>query len=152
MTELQQRIEAAFEDRANITPANADASLVADVKSVLAMLDSGAARVAEKQDGKWVVNEWLKKAVLLSFRLFDNQVMEGAETRFYDKVPMKFADYDEARFRAEGMRVVPGSGSPGRLYRQEHRVDALLRQHRCLRRRRHHGRHLGHCGLLCPNW
>ncbi len=107
MTELQQRIEAAFENRANLTPANADAALVADVKSVLAMLDSGEARVAEKLDGKWVVNEWLKKAVLLSFRLFDNQVMDGAETRYFDKVPMKFAGYDDARFRAEGMRVVP---------------------------------------------
>ncbi len=107
MTELQQRIEAAFERRADINPGNADAALISDVQHALAMLDSGEARVAEKVDGAWVVNEWLKKAVLLSFRLFDNQVVEGGETRYFDKVPMKFAGYDEARFRAEGMRVVP---------------------------------------------
>ncbi|USD36778.1 MULTISPECIES: 2,3,4,5-tetrahydropyridine-2,6-dicarboxylate N-succinyltransferase [Ferrimonas] len=107
MTELQQRIEAAFEQRADITPANADAGLVNDVKIALEMLDKGQARVAEKRDGQWVVNEWLKKAVLLSFRLFDNQVMEGGETRYFDKVPMKFADYDDARFREESIRVVP---------------------------------------------
>ncbi|TKB50795.1 2,3,4,5-tetrahydropyridine-2,6-dicarboxylate N-succinyltransferase [Ferrimonas aestuarii] len=107
MTELQQRIEAAFELRADITPANANAELIADVKQALDMLDKGQARVAEKKDGKWVVNEWLKKAVLLSFRLFDNQVMDGAETRYFDKVPMKFADYDDARFREESIRVVP---------------------------------------------
>ncbi|GAA5190524.1 2,3,4,5-tetrahydropyridine-2,6-dicarboxylate N-succinyltransferase [Ferrimonas gelatinilytica] len=107
MTELQQRIEAAFERRAEITPGNADASLISDVQRALALLDSGEARVAEKVNGDWVVNEWLKKAVLLSFRLFDNQVIDGAETRYFDKVPMKFAGYGEARFRAEGMRVVP---------------------------------------------
>ncbi|QIZ77398.1 2,3,4,5-tetrahydropyridine-2,6-dicarboxylate N-succinyltransferase [Ferrimonas lipolytica] len=107
MTELQNRIEAAFERRAEITPATAPAELAADVKRALAMLDSGEARVAEKQDGQWIVNEWLKKAVLLSFRLFDNQVIEGADTKYYDKVPLKFADYDEARFQKEGMRVVP---------------------------------------------
>lgn len=107
MTELQNRIEAAFERRAELTPASAPAELAADVKQALAMLDSGEARVAEKKDGQWVVNEWLKKAVLLSFRLFDNQVIDGAETKYFDKVPLKFADYDEARFKAEGMRVVP---------------------------------------------
>ena len=80
MTDLQQRIEAAFENRAELTPANAPAELVADVKQALAMLDSGQARVAEKQNGEWIVNEWLKKAVLLSFRLFDNQVIDGNET------------------------------------------------------------------------
>ncbi len=107
MMALQQRIEAAFEDRAELIPANAPAQLVEDVKHVLAMLDNGSARVAEKIDGEWVVNEWLKKAVLLSFRLFDNQVIDGAETKYFDKVPLKFAGYDDARFRAEGMRVVP---------------------------------------------
>ncbi|WP_298440504.1 2,3,4,5-tetrahydropyridine-2,6-dicarboxylate N-succinyltransferase [uncultured Ferrimonas sp.] len=107
MTELQNRIETAFERRAELTPANAPAELAADVKQALAMLDSGEARVAEKKEGQWVVNEWLKKAVLLSFRLFDNQVIPGNDTNYYDKVPLKFADYDEARFIKEGMRVVP---------------------------------------------
>ena len=74
---------------------------------VIALLDSGALRVAEKIDGQWVTHQWLKKAVLLSFRINDNQVIEGAESRYFDKVPMKFADYDEARFQKEGFRVVP---------------------------------------------
>lgn len=64
-------------------------------------------RVAEKIDGQWVTHQWLKKAVLLSFRINDNQVIDGAESRYFDKVPMKFADYDEARFQKEGFRVVP---------------------------------------------
>lgn len=66
---------------------------------MIALLDSGALRVAEKIDGQWVTHQWLKKAVLLSFRINDNQVIEGAESRYFDKVPMKFANYDEARFR-----------------------------------------------------
>lgn len=74
---------------------------------MIGLLDSGALRVAEKIDGQWVTHQWLKKAVLLSFRINDNKVMDGAETRYYDKVPMKFADYDEARFQKEGFRVVP---------------------------------------------
>ncbi|MEX0631318.1 2,3,4,5-tetrahydropyridine-2,6-dicarboxylate N-succinyltransferase [Serratia ureilytica] len=68
---------------------------------MIGLLDSGALRVAEKIDGQWVTHQWLKKAVLLSFRINDNKVMDGAETRYYDKVPMKFADYDEARFQKE---------------------------------------------------
>lgn len=77
------------------------------VNQVIALLDSGALRVAEKIDGQWVTHQWLKKAVLLSFRINDNQVIEGAESRYFDKVPMKFANYDEARFQKEGFRVVP---------------------------------------------
>ncbi len=74
---------------------------------LLPLLDSGALRVAEKIDGQWVTHQWLKKAVLLSFRINDNRVIDGAESRYFDKVPMKFADYDEARFQKEGFRVVP---------------------------------------------
>ncbi|STD26220.1 2,3,4,5-tetrahydropyridine-2,6-carboxylate N-succinyltransferase [Enterobacter asburiae] len=74
---------------------------------MISLLDSGALRVAEKIDGQWVTHQWLKKAVLLSFRINDNQVIDGAESRYFDKVPMKFADYDEARFQKEGFRVVP---------------------------------------------
>jgi 2,3,4,5-tetrahydropyridine-2-carboxylate N-succinyltransferase len=79
----------------------------AAVDASLDLLDRGTARVAEKRDGRWQVNEWLKKAVLLSFRIYDNQVVNGASTRYYDKVPLKFASYDDARFRAEGVRIVP---------------------------------------------
>ena len=90
-----------------ITPANVDTVTREAVNQVIALLDSGALRVAEKIDGQWVTHQWLKKAVLLSFRINDNQVIDGAESRYFDKVPMKFADYDEARFQKEGFRVVP---------------------------------------------
>ena len=107
MSNLQQIIENAFERRAEITPTSVDAETKAAVEQVILDLDSGKRRVAEKINGEWVVNQWLKKAVLLSFRINDNQVMESCETKYYDKVPMKFASYDEARFKQEGFRVVP---------------------------------------------
>ena len=107
MQQLQNVIESAFERRADITPANVDTVTREAVNQVIGLLDSGALRVAEKIDGQWVTHQWLKKAVLLSFRIHDNKVMDGAETRYYDKEPMKFADYDEARFQKEGFRVVP---------------------------------------------
>jgi len=78
------------------------------VMAALALLDSGAARVAEPSPQGWVVNEWLKKAVLLSFRLSDSTPMATAAGA-YDKVPLKFAGWDEQRFRAAGVRVVPGA-------------------------------------------
>lgn len=98
MSDIQQIIEAAFERRAEINPANADAEVRNAVNEVLAMLDSGKARVAEKQNGDWVVNQWLKKAVLLSFRLNDNRPMSGGETQYFDKVEPKFASFTEADF------------------------------------------------------
>ena len=105
MQEFKEIIERAFETRA----AGFDdrASVEAAVAEAVALLDTGEARVAERRDGEWQVNQWLKKAVLLSFALADNRVIEGAHSRFYDKVPMKYADYDEARFRSDGVRVVP---------------------------------------------
>ncbi|QLL94431.1 2,3,4,5-tetrahydropyridine-2,6-dicarboxylate N-succinyltransferase [Pectobacterium carotovorum] len=105
--QLQNIIETAFERRAEITPANADTVTREAVTQAINLLDSGALRVAEKIDGQWVTHQWLKKAVLLSFRINDNKLIEGGETRFFDKVPMKFADYDEARFQREGVRVAP---------------------------------------------
>ncbi len=107
MQQLQNVIESAFERRADITPANVDTVTREAVNRVISLLDSGALRVAEKIDGQWVTHQWLKKAVLLSFRINDNRVIDGAESRYFDKVPMKFADYDEARFQKEGFRVVP---------------------------------------------
>lgn len=107
MSNLQQIIEDAFERRAEITPTTVDAETKAAIEQVILDLDSGKRRVAEKVNGEWIVNQWLKKAVLLSFRINDNQVMESCETKYYDKVPMKFANYDEARFKQEGFRVVP---------------------------------------------
>ena len=107
MSDIQNLIESAFEERANFTPANAPADVRNAVNEALAMLDNGTARVAEKKGGDWVVNEWLKKAVLLSFRLNDNEVMEGGCTQFYDKVPSRFAGKTAEQFAAEGVRVVP---------------------------------------------
>lgn len=107
MQSLQQIIETAFEQRAAITPANVDGATRDAINQVIASLDSGALRVAEKINGEWVTHQWLKKAVLLSFRIADNQLIEGSETRFFDKVPMKFAGWDSERFQREGFRVVP---------------------------------------------
>ncbi|WP_205688746.1 2,3,4,5-tetrahydropyridine-2,6-dicarboxylate N-succinyltransferase [Candidatus Macondimonas diazotrophica] len=108
MTSLQDTIEAAFEDRANISPQQAPESVRRAVQNALDLLESGQARVAEPlAQGGWQVNEWLKKAVLLSFRLEDNHPVEGGFTRFYDKVPTRFAGFSEADFRALGVRVVP---------------------------------------------
>lgn len=107
MQQLQAIIEQAFEDRAAITPSTVTPAVRQAVTETIALLDSGKLRVAEKISGVWVTHQWLKKAVLLSFRIHDNQVIEGAESRYFDKVPMKFADYDQARFEREGFRVVP---------------------------------------------
>jgi 2,3,4,5-tetrahydropyridine-2-carboxylate N-succinyltransferase len=107
MTELANIINDAFERRSEFNPKNAPTDVRGAVEQALSLLDSGKVRVAEKRDGKWVVNQWLKKAVLLSFRLYDNRSMEAGFTQFFDKVPLKYSDYDDARFRAEGVRVVP---------------------------------------------
>ncbi|MFI4967803.1 MAG: 2,3,4,5-tetrahydropyridine-2,6-dicarboxylate N-succinyltransferase [Gammaproteobacteria bacterium] len=105
--DIQALIDSAFEKRAGITPENADTHLRQAVEAAIGLLDSGAARVAEKRDGQWTVNEWLKKAVLLYFRLHPNQVMEGGHTRYYDKVPLKYSGHDAAAFAKEGARIVP---------------------------------------------
>ncbi|MEH6458478.1 2,3,4,5-tetrahydropyridine-2,6-dicarboxylate N-succinyltransferase [Chitinimonas sp. JJ19] len=104
---LQATIEAAFENRADITPASIRPDLRAAIDQVILELDRGQLRVAEKKDGQWVVNEWAKKAVLLSFRANDNRVMDGGETQFFDKVDSKFAGWSDADFRQAGFRVVP---------------------------------------------
>lgn len=107
MEHIKQLIIDAFDKRDQINPNTDDDELREAVRYVIDEIDRGELRVAEKISGEWVVHQWLKKAVLLSFRLNDNDLIEGGETRFWDKVPAKFADYDSARFRAEGMRVVP---------------------------------------------
>ncbi len=107
MTDLKTIIEAAFEERMSITPATVSAEIKNAVQAAIALLDSGQARVAEKIAGEWVTHQWLKKAVLLSFRINDNQVMDGAENRFFDKVAMKYANYSHEQFVADGVRVVP---------------------------------------------
>lgn len=111
MNQLQNIIETAFEDRANINPANASPELKEAVASVIADLDSGMLRVASRigNTQNWETHQWLKKAVLLSFRLDDNVLLDGACTQYFDKVPPKFADYTEADFKAGGFRVVPNA-------------------------------------------
>ena len=107
MTEMQQLIEEAFERRADINPRNADAKLKDAVAHVIEELDKGRLRVASKENGEWVTHQWLKKAVLLSFRLEDNYFIKGGFTNYFDKVPSKFADYNSRDFRDGGFRVVP---------------------------------------------
>ncbi|MCB6182220.1 2,3,4,5-tetrahydropyridine-2,6-dicarboxylate N-succinyltransferase [Leeia sp. TBRC 13508] len=104
---LQAVIEAAFEDRANITPATVSPELKSAIEQVVGELDRGSLRVAEKTTGEWVVNQWVKKAVLLSFRIRDNEVMSDGYNRYFDKVDNKFADYSTADFKQGGYRVVP---------------------------------------------
>ena len=107
MQQLQDTIELAFHKRADLSPSSADPKIRDAVEQVIAALDTGRLRVAEKINGQWITHQWLKKAVLLSFRLRDNQVMPGGATQYYDKVPTKFADCTSEEFAAGGFRVVP---------------------------------------------
>ena len=109
---LQHTIEAAFERRADITPANAEPALLAAINEVLDALQRGELRVAEPLPaGGWQVNEWLKKAVLLSFRVYDNVPVDHGYTRYFDKVESRFAHHDAARFQAEGVITKIGRAS-----------------------------------------
>ncbi len=107
MTDLQQIIEQAFENRAEITPANVDGEVKAAVDAAIAMIDAGEQRVAEPTATGWQVNEWLKKAVLLSFRIRENEIMPGGFTQYFDKVDSKFAGMTQQQHADSGVRVVP---------------------------------------------
>jgi len=107
MQDLIDTIEAGFEHRAAPDDGPDRQSLQAAVRQAIALLDSGEARVAEQVGGAWQVNQWLKKAVLLSFRLHDNEMIEGGYSNFYDKVPLKYRDFSQADFARSGTRVVP---------------------------------------------
>ena len=106
-TDLQNIINSAFEARDTLSPASVEPDLKSAILETIELLDSGQERVAEKIDGEWQVNQWLKKAVLLSFAIRDNELVAGQGTNYFDKVPSKFNDYDQARFSTEGFRVVP---------------------------------------------
>ena len=108
--DLQKAIEDAWDVRDTITP-KTDSKIRDAVDMALGMLDTGHFRVAEKLDGEWVVNQWLKKAVLLSFRLNDSRPVSGAPggSHWFDKVPTKFEGWDEGMFQAHGFRAVPGA-------------------------------------------
>ncbi len=109
MTSLQTIIESAFEHRTEISPGKVEAATAAAIEESINLLDSGKLRIAEKQGDAWVVNEWLKKAVLLYFRTHDNVVIDAGYTRFYDKVPLKYAADDAKSFAGGGVRVVPNA-------------------------------------------
>ena len=107
MNNLASIIEQAFSERNTFTAQTASSEIKTAVTQSIELLNSGEARVAEKTEGKWHVNEWLKKAVLLYFKLHDNKLVDDGNAKYYDKVPLKYATYDEARFKAEGARIVP---------------------------------------------
>jgi 2,3,4,5-tetrahydropyridine-2-carboxylate N-succinyltransferase len=107
MQDLIGIIDKGFEKGGRSNSDTEHAELSAAVDAAIDLLDSGAARVAEKTDAGWHVHQWLKKAVLLSFRLTDNLVVDAGYSRFYDKVPLKYADYTAEQFAADGVRVVP---------------------------------------------
>ncbi len=104
---LQQIIDAAFERRTEFSPTSAPTDVKTAVAETLSNLDNGTIRVAEKINGEWVTHQWIKKAVLLSFRLRDNDIMQGGYTHYYDKVESKFANYSAQDFQKGGYRVVP---------------------------------------------
>jgi 2,3,4,5-tetrahydropyridine-2,6-dicarboxylate N-succinyltransferase len=107
LSQTQSTIEKAWNDRASLSPSKASSDIRSAVADTIECLDSGTLRVAEKINSVWVTHEWIKKAVLLSFRLQDNFVIKDGYSQYYDKVPSKFVDYGEREFRDSGFRVVP---------------------------------------------
>jgi 2,3,4,5-tetrahydropyridine-2-carboxylate N-succinyltransferase len=106
--QLQNIIDAAWEDRANISTTSSSKEVQDAVEQALSQLNNGSLRIATRQGvGQWTVHQWLKKAVLLSFRLKDNAIMRSGDLAFYDKVPTKFSHLSEAELKATGVRVVP---------------------------------------------
>ena len=105
--DLQNTIELGWENRTSLTPGMADKTVFDAVEHTINELETGKLRVAEKINGNWTVHQWIKKAVLLSFRLTNNEIMGQSPLQFYDKVPSKFQDYTAADFAAGGFRVVP---------------------------------------------
>ncbi len=111
MNQLENIINEHFENRSDITPASTSQELRDAIEEVIAGLDSGTMRVAEKKDGEWIVNQWLKKAVLLSFLIEENKVIDGAFTNYYDKVPSKFSGMNKDDFEKIGARIVPSANA-----------------------------------------
>jgi len=107
MSQLKNTIEKYFEQRQELTPDSASNEIKQAIEEVINSLDTGIYRVAEKKEGQWVVHQWLKKAVLLSFKLFPNQVIDAGFCQFYDKVPLKFSGFSATDFANTGTRIVP---------------------------------------------
>lgn len=108
-TDLQANIEHHFENRNNITPTNIDSNLKNNIQQVLHLLDSGQLRIAEKINNLWHVHQWLKKAVLLSFRASDNVILENNYCQFFDKIPLKYNNLNQKEFSDGQVRIVPGA-------------------------------------------
>jgi 2,3,4,5-tetrahydropyridine-2,6-dicarboxylate N-succinyltransferase len=104
---IQSVIEDAYEQRQQFTPDSTSEEVRQAVETAIGLLNRGEARVAEKQDNQWRVNDWLKKAVLLYFRILSNRLMETGAARFYDKIPLKYSTHSQTEFAREGVRVVP---------------------------------------------
>ena len=104
---ISQIINIAFEKRDGITSANVSVEVRQAVEAAIDLLNRGEVRVAEKQDGHWIVHAWLKKAVLLYFRTQSNQITDGGNTHYYDRIPLKYAAHSHAEFQREGARIVP---------------------------------------------
>lgn len=109
MHPAQHLIENAYEQRHQVTPSTALPELIDSIQYVIEALDTGKLRVAEKIAGQWITHEWVKKAILLSFRVFDNILVDGSSTRYFDKIPTKFAHWEAQQFQAAGFRVVPSA-------------------------------------------
>lgn len=109
MQELINTIESAFENRGQITPVTVDKTTKEAIWDAVNLLDSGKARVAEKKSGQWIVNQWLKKAVLLFFKIENSAPIDAVYTQFFDKVPLKYTDYSPDKFQAEKARIVPSA-------------------------------------------
>ena len=144
---LQQSIETAFENRAEITPANVQPEVKEAVLETMRLLDNGSLRVAERRGvGDWLVNEWAKKAVLLSFRIADNELADDGVNRYFDKVPTKFAHWSQADFQAAGFRAVPGAIARRGSFVAKNAV--LMPSYVNIG---HDGGHLGYRGLVRAN-
>lgn len=107
MQKIQTIIEAAFEKRSDFSPKQVPVEVKNAVRDAVSLLDSGEMRVAEKQNGQWQINDWLKKAVLLYFRIHDNEIMQAEFTQFFDKVPLKYSNLSHQAFLSGGVRIVP---------------------------------------------
>jgi 2,3,4,5-tetrahydropyridine-2-carboxylate N-succinyltransferase len=107
MEKIKALIETAFELRTTLTPETVDTELKNALEQIFALLDAGTLRLAEKTSGQWHTSEWLKKAILLAFRVFDNQIIDAGFTRFYDKLPLKFCQQTSSEFQKSGIRVAP---------------------------------------------
>ena len=107
MLALEEQINHYFDNISDLSPQTASPELLDALNTVFNQLDQGTIRVAEPKNGTWIVNAWIKKAILLSFKSYENKVIEGAHSRFYDKLPLKFEHTSSESFAKQGVRVVP---------------------------------------------